>query len=145
MGGGARCGYSGVTAAPSTTPSRSIELTTRSPAARPATISVNSQLAMPVSTGRAAIVPVAASNTNTVLSGKDDRGREPQRVGALLENHLDVGAVAGEQACLLRIVELGLDLDRASLFFLVEHVRRHAPHVARKRLPGKGVETKPRR
>jgi hypothetical protein len=61
-GGGAELrGYSGVTAAPSTTPSRSMELTTRSPLSTPRTISVNSQFAMPVSTGREAIVPAASS------------------------------------------------------------------------------------
>src|SRR5262245_13029872 len=54
-------GYSGVTAAPSTTPSRSMELTTRSPFSMPRRISVNSQFEMPVSTVRDAIVPVASS------------------------------------------------------------------------------------
>ncbi len=92
---------------------------------------MNSQLAMPVSMGRAAIVPVAASNTNTVLSGRITDVGSRSASARSLEHHLDVGAVAGEQPGFLRVVELGLDLDRAGLLLLIEHVRRHAAHVPR--------------
>ena len=88
---------------------------------------------------------IAASNTYTVLSGRIDGRRHPQHAVALVEDDLDVGAVAREQAGLLGVVELGFDLDRAGLLLLIEYVRRHAAHVARERTVGECVEADARR
>ena len=74
------------------------------------------------------------------LVGQDHGRRQAQHVGAFLEHDLDVGAVAREQPGFLGVVELRFDLDRARLLLLVEHVRRDAAHVPRKRAVGKRVE-----
>ena len=140
-----RARHSGTAAAPSATPSRSIELTTRSPSARPRTTSVNSQFAMPVSIVRAASVPRRGVEHVDGLVGQHDGRRHAQHVVALVEHDLDVRAVAREQAGFLGVVEFRLDLDRARLFLLIEHVRRHAPHVTRERPVGKRVEADARR
>src|SRR6185436_18218939 len=62
--------YSGVASAPSTTPSRSIELTTLSPACKPLVISLNSQFERPFVIARACSLLVAGSSTYTLLSGR---------------------------------------------------------------------------
>jgi len=56
-------------------------------------------------------------------------GRDAQHVSALGQDHLDVGAVAGQQQGVADLVDLRFDLDGARLLLGVEHVGRDAPHV----------------